>query len=284
MAGKIDSRAMWNIAAIVGLCVIVLAIGIFIGRTLTMNTPGNTVIATVPPGDDSGVVTQPSASPTITAPATSATPAPGQATLTPTPLATATPVPTARPTNTPTPAPTATPYPTQGPWPTPTPTPTPIPDDFIPDTPFYESITPMKPGDFLPPVSDQNSYDPGKGPIFIDLANSNMGSPYAYPGDTLGIGLKLKNNGPAIDTTARVKMSMQKMYSKSDGQIGWQDYPVGKEFSTRIAMGDQGTMQKNISYRVPTDIPYIEGTYKIYIKFYLYDQYSAGVVKVLTIL
>ncbi len=286
MAGKIDNRTLWNIAAIVAICIIVLAIGIFIGRTLTMNTPGNPAIATVSP-DDSNVITLPSAMPTLH-PTLSVTPtaSPMPSTITPTPSATATPTPTAHPSNmpTPTPTPTATPYPTQAPQVTPTPTPTPIPDDLIPDAPFYESITPIKPGDFLPPVSDQNSYDPGNGPIFIDLDHSNMGSPWAYPGDTLGIGLKLNNKGPAIDTIAKVTMTLKKMIITSDGQVLWIDYPVSKQFSTRITMGDNGTMQKNISYTIPTDIPNLEGTYKIVIKFYLNDQYSAGVVKVLTIL
>ncbi len=159
-----------------------------------------------------------------------------------------------------------------------------MPDNLIPDGPYYESITPLKPGDNLPPVSDQNSYDAGNGPIFIDLEHSNMGSPWAYPGDTLGIGLKLDNYGPAIDTFARVTLSLHKMIITSDGQVMWIDTGITKQFSTRITMADHGSMQKNISYTIPTDIPFLEGTYKVYINFYLYDQYSAGVVKVLTIM
>ena len=284
MAEKINSRTLWNIAAIVALCVIVLAIGIFIGRTLTMNTPGNPVIATVSPDDDSFVITLPSAGPTVTQhPTLSATPAASlkPSAVTPTPTVTVTPTPTTHPTNTPTPIPTVTITPT--PTTTPYPTQEPQPNDYIQDGPFYESITPIKTGDFLPPVSDENSYDPGNGPIFIDMEHSNMGSPWAYPGDTLGIGLKLNNYGPAIDTYARVTMSLQKMFIVN-GTKEWIDTGITKQFSTRIAMGDHGTMQKNISYTVPTDMPYIKGTYKIYIKFYLHDQYSAGVVKVLTIL
>ncbi|HTX44236.1 MAG TPA: hypothetical protein VMC61_05860, partial [Methanocella sp.] len=92
MAGKIDNRTLWNIAAIVAISMIVLAIGIFIGRTLTMNTPGNPAIATVSP-DDSNVITLPSANPTITQqPALSVTPtiSPAPATVTPTPTVTPT--------------------------------------------------------------------------------------------------------------------------------------------------------------------------------------------------
>jgi hypothetical protein len=296
LAGSISSKTLWNIAGIVVVCVIVLAIGIFIGRTLTMNSPGSPAATAVPP-DDTNVITLPSAHPSNVPtlyPVASATPTANPSTITPTPsaTATATPTPTANPSASPTPTamptatptPTATPYPTQEPQVTPTPTATPLPDDFIPDAPFYESITPIKDGDYLPPVSDQNSYDPGNGPVFIDLPNSNMGSPWAYPGDTLGIGLKLKNNGPAIDTIARVTMSLQKMVVTTNGQIMWIDTGITKQFSTRIAVGDNGVMQKNISYRIPTDIPYLEGTYKIHIKFYLHDQYSAGVIKVMTIM
>jgi hypothetical protein len=170
------------------------------------------------------------------------------------------------------------------PQPTPTPTPTPLPDDVIPVAPFYESITPIKQGDSLPPVSDQNSYDPGNGPIFIDLPNSNMGSAWAYPGDTLGIGLRLVNKGPAIDTYARVTMDLQKMVITSNGQVLWVDTGISKQFTTRVQAADQGSMQKNISYTIPRDIPGLQGTYKVNIKFYMNGVYSAGAVKVLTIM
>jgi hypothetical protein len=152
----------------------------------------------------------------------------------------------------------------------------------LPDEPFYESITPQKSGDNLPPVREENSYDPGNGPVYIDFANSYLGSDWAYPGDTIGIKLRLYNNGPALDKVAKVTMTMSKMYILY-GQVIWIDYPISKEFNTRIVIPNGGSMTKNLSYMVPTDMGDLRGTYKLYIKFYMDDQYSAGVTKVLTI-
>lgn len=132
-------------------------------------------------------------------------------------------------------------------------------------------------------MSDENSYD-GNGPVFIDFANSYLGSDYAYPGDTVGIKLRLYNNGPAINKVATVSMTMAKLYITPYGQKVWLDFPVSKQFNTNIVIPDHGAMTKNLSYAVPNDMGDISGTYKIYIKFYLDDQYSSGVVKVLTIL
>jgi hypothetical protein len=286
LAGSgIDRKTFWNVVAVAGLLIIVLAIGVFVVKTMGINgNPGPSVGPTATPGPASvtaypSLVTTPT--PTVAVNVT-ITPTP-TATITPTSAPystpTPTPTPTAAPTLTPTPAPTF--YPTQPPQATPTATP--LPADVLPDEPFFESITPLKPGDNLPPVYAENSYD-GNGPVFIDFSNSYLGSDWAYPGDTVGVKLRLYNNGPALDKVAKVTMTMAKMYITQDGQVIWISYPLNKQFNTRIVLSDHGSTIKNLSYMVPTDLGDLKGTYKIYIKFYLGDQYSAGVVKVLNIM
>lgn len=282
MAGKISTRTLWNIAAIVVLCAIVLTIGIFIGRTLTMNTPGNPAIATVVP-DDSNVITLPSADPTaVTAyhPNSSVTPtaSPKPSTITPTPSATAT------PTLTPTPAPTVTPTPTPTATPTPTPTPTPTQGQggLVLDGPYYEHITPLKDGDWLQPIYDSSIID--NDTIYVDIYKSNMGSSWAYPGDTIGISLNIKNKGPAIDAPARATINIS-MVVYGDGM------PVvipmyHNEYDTRLTIGDHSETFKNISYTVPTNIPDYarHSIYRVEVRYYINGQFMSGAIKEVNIL
>ncbi len=296
-----NNKTLLNILAIAAILIIVLAIGVFIGKTLTMNPSGNNLVPSSTPTvapDDSNTIVLPSTSavatvrpigtPTFTAsPLPSSTPtASPSATLTVTPTSTPGPsvAPSATPLPTITPLPTAepSPYPTAPPQPTITPTPTP---EIIPDTPFYQSITPLKPGDSLPSVSDQNTLTgDNNGPIFVDFAHSNMGSDYAYPGDTIGVQLRLYNSGPAINTVARVTLNVSMMIT-SYGQTMWIDTGVSKQFDTQITMGDYGSTYKNISYQVPdSNDPGLKHTYKIIIMFYVKGQSPFGVIKVFNIM
>jgi len=153
----------------------------------------------------------------------------------------------------------------------------------VPDAPFYENITPLKPGDYLAPVSDQNAFIPGSGPIFVDLSQSDMGSDWAYPGDTIGVKLRLANQGPAIDTVSRVTLNLSKLYYTADGGTIWLDDILNEQYYTKITIPAYGWTYKNISYQVPNN-PNIKGVYKIYIRFYVNGQFTAGAIKVFNIM
>lgn len=271
MAGKIDNRTLWNIAAIVVICVIVLAIGIFIGRTLTMNTPGNTATVTVTP-DDTNMITLPSALPTSTSthyPTLGVTPttSPSPTTITPTPSVTVTPTPTATPTATPTPTPPPT-APEQG--------------QLVLDGPYYEHITPLKDGDWLQPVYDSSIIE--NDTIYVDIYKSKMGSSWAYPGDTIGISLNIKNTGPAIDTFARAAINIS-MVVYGDG-IPMVIPLYHNEYDTRLTIGDHSETFKNISYTVPTNIPDYarHSIYRVEVRYFVNDQFMSGAIKEVNIL
>jgi hypothetical protein len=284
-----NNKMLLNIVVVVALLIIVLAIGVFIGKSFTSKTPGPTTVPTAMPGDESNSIVLPSSTPTLTplvSPTITATvtvsPSVPASNITPTPTIVPSPSPTATavPTITPTPTAQPTSYPTEAPTITPTPTPSPASSNpFLQDEPFYESISPLKSGDNLAPVD--NSYIAGNGPVYIDLANSYMGSGYAYPGDTLGVKLRLYNQGPAINTVGTVTMNLSRMYYTQDGGTTWVQM-LSQQYDTNIQIGSYGATYKNISYQVPNS-PGIAGFYKIYIMFYVNGQFTAGVVKELNI-
>jgi hypothetical protein len=150
--------------------------------------------------------------------------------------------------------------------------------DIAPDAPFYENITPLKPGDFVAPVSDYNSFN-DNGPIHIDIHQSYMGSDYAYPGDTIGVKLRLYNSGPAIDTVSLVTLNLSRMIAPNV----WVDNIINEQYYTKIAMSNQGSMYKNFSYPVPMDNS-IKGVYKIRIRFYVNGQLNSEAIKAFNIL
>jgi len=282
---KPNDKMLLNIAAIVAVLIIVLAIGVFIGRTLTMNS-GSGVHANTPsvsPGDNSNSFVLPSGMPTITPsprPGVNATPTAvpsASPTVTATPIPTASPSPTTAPSLTPTPIATPTYYPTEPPQITPTPTPSPA-VDITPDAPFYESITPLKQGDYIAPVSDYNSFT-DNGPVYIDIHQSYMGSDYAYPGDTIGVKLRLYNTGPALDTVSLVTLNLSKMIAPNV----FVETPINEQYYTKITMSNQGSMYKNFSYPVPMDNS-IAGVYKIRIRFYVNGQLNAEAIKAFNII
>lgn len=277
-----------NIVAVALLLVIVLAIGVFIGKSLTTKTTGPLAAQTNPPSNDTNSIVLPSSTPTLTATVSpnstlNTTSSPGPSASTGVPNATTVPSPTPTPTVTPTPTAQPTYYPTANPANTPTPSPsaTPSPAEytFLPDQPFYENISPLKPGDNLAPV--ENSYIAGNGPVYIDLANSYMGSGYAYPGDTIGIKLRLYNEGPAVDTLGTMTINLSRMVYLQGGSTTWVQL-LSQDYSTNIQMGAYGSTYKNISYTIPNE-PGIEGFYKVYILFYVNGQFTAGAVKELNI-
>lgn len=294
-----------NIAAVAVILIILLAIGIFVGKTLTMNpadTSGHD--ATTSPDNSSYVITLPSTSPdesstaspgTSMAPTPSSSPSSGASTttLTPTPAATTSASPTATPVASATTSPSVTPSPTAVPSQTPTPSPspslpaspTPEPGQMLLDAPYYEHITPLKSGDEsrLQPV--HNSAIMGNDTIYVDIYNSNMGSSYAYPGDTIGIGLKVINSGPAIDTSARANISIsQIIYNSND--IPTTVLLFSKDYYTRLTIGDNSYTFKNISYTVPTNIPAsMQYTvYQVKVQYYVSDELMSGAIKEVNIL
>lgn len=282
---RFNQKTLWNVAVVAVLLMIMLAIGVFIGRTLTMNTPGDTAPTIGPsatPGNDHNAIMATSVVPT--AAAVTLAPSPAANTATPAPSATIAPTPTPRPTPSPTPVatPTPTPRPTFTPTPSPTPTPTPTPIGTA-DTPFYESITTLKDKDRFSLAPVENSYLAGNGPLYLDLAHSNMGSGYAYVGDTIGIQLKIYNDGPAMNKMALVTMNISRMITTPAGSFWRDDIIPGQQFETRITVGEKASFTKNLSYAVPNAAG-IGGFYRITVKFYVDGKFNAGFIKELNIL
>jgi hypothetical protein len=175
--------------------------------------------------------------------------------------------------------------PTSTPTLTPTPTPTinrPQPGELLIDGPYCQSITDVMPGDFLQPIRDSSIII--NDTILVDIYQSDMGSSWAYPGDTIGLSLLIKNNGPAIDTIARAKINIS-MILYGDG-IPITVPLAHKEYDTRLAIGDHSTTRKNISYTVPTDIPpsLRDKIYQVEIMYYINDQPMSGAIKEVNIL
>ena len=160
-----------------------------------------------------------------------------------------------------------------------TPTPTPVP---IADTPFYESITPLKQKDQFSLAPVENSYISGNGPLYLDLAHSNMGSGWAYPGDTVGVSVKMYNDGPALDTTAHMTMGLQK-YIYTDYGSFWSSDLVSEEIDTPLTVGEKTSFTRNFSYSVPNTTG-LKGFYRITVKYYINGQFNCGFVKELNIL
>ncbi len=156
------------------------------------------------------------------------------------------------------------------------------PVDIVQDAPFYESITPLKDKDQFSLAPVENSYIAGNGPLYLDLDHSYMGSGFAYPGDTIGVRLKVYNNGPAMDKTALVTMNLSKMVTTPYGSF-WLDDIISQQTTTRIVVGDNTYFTKNLSYTVP-NTPGLKGFYKIYVRFYVDGNFNAGFIKELNIL
>lgn len=267
-SGHLD-KTLLNVIAITCLIVIILAMGIFVSKTLTMNMSGDARYAIEPSishGDDSYVITFPSTSPALSpaqlplvSPSPSINRVAATLTFTPTPVITSTPSPT----------------------PTPLPAPSPTPIQAV-DMPFYESITPLKEKDQFSLAPVHNSYIAGNGPLYLDLVNSYMGSGYAYAGDTIGVKLRIKNKGPTMNKTAFVTMNISRMvYTPYESY--WSDDIINGQFNTQIVADENAFFTKNISYTVP-DMPSIKGFYRIYVRFYVDDKFNAGFIKELNIL
>jgi len=129
----------------------------------------------------------------------------------------------------------------------------------------------------------ENSYIAGNGPLYLDLSNSYMGSGWAYPGDTIGVKLKMYNDGPALNAPARVTLSLSRMVITPYGSFWLDDIIPGQQFTTQISVGEKSSFTKNLSYAVPNGSGY-KGFYKITVKFYVNDQFNCGFVKELNIL
>lgn len=114
----------------------------------------------------------------------------------------------------------------------------------------------------------------------MDLFNSYLGSPYAYPGDTIGIKIRLYNQGPAIDTIATVTINVSRnLY----GDV-WLDDVITQQVYTRVTADANGAVYKNFSVTVPTNNPALAGFYRIHIKFYANGHFMSGAVKEINLL
>ena len=281
-----------RILTMIGLIVVILCIALLAARSLNI---GGTGSASTVPGDsvqpttipDQGYLTA-GTSPTpsaTTSPGSTAQPG-GTATIsvsiTPTPIvtstATASPTatPTPTPTVTPTPTPTATPTPTPTPIPTITPTPTP---SIVADAPFFESITPIKDSDRGRVQNPTPDYQSGSGPLYLDFSNSYLGSPYAYPGDTFGMKLRLYNQGPALDTIATITLNVSKNMGSLIGYVP----VISQQFNTHIVADANSAVFKNVSVPIP-NTPGFEGLYSVRIGFYANGRTMSTATTYLTIL
>jgi hypothetical protein len=109
-----------------------------------------------------------------------------------------------------------------------------------------------------------------------------MGSSYAYPGDTIGVMLRMKNEGPAINKSADVTLNLSRMVYTSYGSY-WLDDIANEQLETHIVADGNSFFTKNISYTVP-DIQGIGGFYRIYVRFYVDGKFNAGFIKEVNIL
>jgi hypothetical protein len=157
----------------------------------------------------------------------------------------------------------------------PTPTTTPI----VADAPFYEHITPIKDADRGKVRDSTPSYQSGSGPLYLDIANSYLGSPYAYPGDTFGMKLRLYNQGPAIDTIATVTLNVSKDMGSSIGFVP----VINQQFDTRIVADANSAVYKNVSVVIP-NTPGFAGFYSVRIGFYANGKTMSSATTYMTIL
>jgi hypothetical protein len=279
----------YRILTVIALILVVICIGALAVRSLNMH--GSDTASTDPAGS-----VQPTTVPGqgYLAPGTTSTPTPttdpvstthpggtatASASITPTPTVTSTA--TFSPTITITPTPTATPTVTATPTPTPTVTPTPSPTQtpVIADAPFYEHITPIKDADRGRIRDADRSYQSGNGPLYLDIANSYLGSPYAYPGDTLGMQLRLYNNGPALDTIATITINISKDMGNPIGFVP----VINQQFDTHIVAGANEAVYKNVSIAIPST-PGFEGFYSVRIGFYVNGNMMCTATTHITIL
>ena len=157
--------------------------------------------------------------------------------------------------------------------PTPTATPT------VEDTPFYQSITPIKDADRGKILDATPSYQSGSGPLYLDIANSYLGSPYAYPGDTFGMKLRLYNQGPALDTLATITLNVSKDMGSPLGFVP----VINQQFNTHIVADAYSGVYKNVSVPIP-NTPGFEGFYSVKIEFYANGNKMSTATTYLTIL
>ncbi len=272
-----------RILTMIGLVIVILCIAVLMVKSLNI---GGTGSASTAPEDsaqptaipDQGYLTSgASPTPTVTTSPGSTAQTGGTATasvsITPTP--TVTPTATVSPTATITPTPTVTPTPTAAPTATPTVTPTPTPS-VVADAPFYENITPIKDSDRGKIGDVDRSYQSGSGPLYLDIANSYLGSPYAYPGDTFGMKLRLYNQGPALDAIAATTLSVSKDMGSPIGFVP----VINQQFNTHVVADANSAVYKNVSVPIP-DTP---GYYSVKIGFYMNGNMMATATTHLTIL
>lgn len=152
------------------------------------------------------------------------------------------------------------------------------PVEILWDSPYMESIKPIQNYDRNYLRSCDASYKFGAGPLLVDPQETYSGYTYAYPGDTIGMKLRLFNNGKPIDTTARVEISLSK---KTNEQ--WTDNLVKLHYNMGLQAEEKAAFYRNITINVPADRNET-GFFRVYVKFFVNDTLSSEMSKEFNVL
>jgi hypothetical protein len=172
-----------------------------------------------------------------------------------------------------------------------TPTPVPVsvpmiapklPLEVLWDQPFYESIKPIQDYDRKKLIVDDTSYRFDSGPLLLDPAGTYGGSVYAYPGDTIGIRLRIYNNGKLLSTVARVDITLLKMNDTNNNVFT--DTGVDLHYDMDVESEESTGMEKSILINVPENNSDSAGSYKLTVKLYVNDTLSSDMSKEFNVL
>lgn len=132
------------------------------------------------------------------------------------------------------------------------------------DVSFYEDYRHPEKDYALAAVPDAPYYNSGTSRVVVDLNNCYFGRVNPFPGDTVGMRLRLYNPGAAIQDNARVNLTIDKRIDTPLGAV-WLDNLLQKSFYTPISIGENMAVIKNMSYTIPLDggLVDISGYYRV---------------------
>lgn len=133
------------------------------------------------------------------------------------------------------------------------------------DTPFYEAYLHPEIDYKKDYLVDQPAYDQGTSNLILDISNSYLGRSDVYPGDTIGMKLRVFNKGPDVDELAKVTVTVDKKYTLPVAGDVWLNGILTKSFVTPISVGSYMSTYKNLSYTIPQEssIVSISGYYRV---------------------